>query len=146
MIYSRSYKKQSVRKRSGDEEFKLQCQIIELFDVILKKNVCFTAFPAGGGGLVRGAKLKRMGLKPGWPDIQLIAEGRYYGVEVKTPKGKLSPSQKGLHIKLAEIGCEVAIVRSLEEAMEVANGWKLTRSRHRVRTKSVESGSPSSSA
>ena len=48
----------------------------------------FTAFPAGGGGRVRGAKLKKAGLQAGWPDIQLVYQGRYFGLEVKTQTGK----------------------------------------------------------
>lgn len=144
MVYSRSNKKQRVRAKNNDAEFKLQCQIIEILKIILKKDVLFTAFPAGGGGLARGVKLKKMGLKPGWPDIQIIADGKYYGVEVKTPKGNLSPIQRNLHIALADIGCEVAVVRSVNEVMEVVNGWKLTRSRYRFRTEPVESDSPSS--
>ena len=69
----------------------LQVSIIDALKKILSASVCFTAFPAGGGGRVRGAKLKRAGLNPGWPDIQFIAhDGKYYGMEVKTPKGRLS--------------------------------------------------------
>ena len=87
-----------VKRHSGDEEYKLQCDIIELFKLILKKSVLFTAFPAGGGGKVRGAKLKKMGLVAGWPDIQILADGKYFGVEVKTPTGRISPAQRTLHL------------------------------------------------
>ena len=134
-----------VKRHSGDEEYKLQCDIIELFKLILKKSVLFTAFPAGGGGKVRGAKLKKMGLVAGWPDIQILADGKYFGVEVKTPTGRISPAQRTLHSKLADVGCEVAIVRNLEQAMDAVHEWKLTRrNRHRARPEPLEGCSPPS--
>jgi hypothetical protein len=107
----------------------------------LKKDVLFTAFPAGGGGRVRGAKLKKAGLQAGWPDIQLIYKGQYYGLEVKTPQGRLSPSQSRLHQKLIEGGCKVAVVRSVKEMMEHIIDWGLVR-RYK---QTMESGSPTGS-
>ena len=142
-----STSKNRAAKTRREPEFLLQVSIIDALKKILSASVCFTAFPAGGGGRVRGAKLKRAGLNPGWPDIQFIAhDGKYYGMEVKTPKGRLSPAQRSLHQRLAENGCDVVVVRSVEEAMDAVNEWKLTRARFRVRTKTLESCSSTSSA
>lgn len=138
--------KNRAAKTRREPEFLLQVSIIDALKKILSASVLFTAFPAGGGGRVRGAKLKRAGLNPGWPDIQFIARGKYYGMEVKTPKGRLSPAQRSLHQRLAENGCDVVVVRSVEEAMDAVNGWKLTRARFRVGTKTLESCSSTSSA
>ena len=70
-----------------EPELSLQTDIVDMLRKKLKKKVLFTAFPAGGGGRVRGAKLKKAGLQAGWPDIQLIYQGYYYGLEVKTETG-----------------------------------------------------------
>lgn len=137
-------RQKKVRHQRSEPEFVLQVQIIEALKKILLASVCFTAFPAGGGGRIRGAKLKKAGLNPGWPDIQLIAaDGRYYGMEVKTQKGRLSPAQKALHRRLEENNCKVAVVRSVEEAMDAVNDWKLTLIRYRGRAKAVESSGSS---
>jgi len=94
----------STRKKvSGSQsESEIQIQIVELLKTVLKGDVLWTFFPAGEagggrGGRVRGARLKRMGLQPGWPDLQFIYKGRYYGMEVKTKTGRLSTAQRRMH-------------------------------------------------
>ena len=142
-----SAKRRTKSKISKKEpEFVLQTQIVDALKKILDVSVCFTAFPAGGGGRIRGAKLKKAGLTPGWPDIQLIADGRYYGIEVKTPTGRLSPAQRSLHKRLEDNGCQVVVVRSVEQAMDAVHEWQLTKARYRGRTKTMEGGSSSSAA
>lgn len=134
-------------KRQREPELVLQTQIVDALKKILDVSICLTAFPAGGGGRIRGAKLKRAGLTPGWPDIQLIAkDGRYYGVEVKTPTGRLSQAQRSLHKRLEDNGCQVVVVRSVEEAMDAVHGWQLTKSRYRGRTKTMEGSGSTSTA
>lgn len=86
-----------------------------------------TAFPSGGGGRIRGGKLKRAGLVAGWPDIQLIYKGVYYGLEVKTPTGKLSSAQQTIHKKLKNMGCSVAVIRSIRDAKEIVLDWNMVR-------------------
>ena len=108
-------------------EYHLQCNIYEMLKMVLKKNALMTCFPSGGGGKVRGARLKRMGLVPGWPDIQIIYQGKYYGIEVKTSKGVLSPNQKTLHDSLINQGAKVAVVKSVAEAVDQARGWGIVR-------------------
>lgn len=114
-------------KKRREPELTLQIEMVDVLKAKLKKNVLFTAFPAGGGGRVRGAKLKKAGLQSGWPDIQLIYKGQYYGLEVKTPQGRLSSSQSRLHEKLIKDGCQVAVVRSIPEMMERIIDWGLAR-------------------
>src|ERR1700682_4291340 len=47
----------------------LQIAAAEYLTRALPDYARFTAFPAGGGGRVRGARLKAMGLKGGVPDL-----------------------------------------------------------------------------
>jgi hypothetical protein len=59
----------------------------------------------------------RFGAK-GSPDIICIIKGRYVGLEVKTPKGKLSDDQIAFHRNLMAADGIVFTVRSLDEAIE----------------------------
>ena len=60
------------------------------------------------------------GMTPGWPDIDvLLPGGRTVFLEVKNAKGKLSPFQRAMHIRIAELGHHVFVVRSVEHALEV---------------------------
>lgn len=51
----------------------------------------------------------------GSPDICVIKEGKFIGLEVKTEKGKQSDMQKEFEMNLKEAGGEYFIVQSLED-------------------------------
>ena len=74
-----------------------------------------------------GAQLKRTGVMAGWPDLTFIADGRAYGLELKTAKGRLTPPQAIAHDRLKEAGMKVEIARSVEEAVAVLRSWNLVR-------------------
>lgn len=81
--------------------------------------------PNGGSRNEREAvKLKRLGVVAGWPDLTiLLPGGRLALLEVKTQAGKLNPSQRDLHPRLAHLGHPVAVVRSIEEARRALADW-----------------------
>ena len=129
----------------GQSESEIQIQIVELLKRVLKGDVLWTFFPAGEagggrGGKVRGARLKRMGLQPGWPDLQFLHKGRYFGMEVKTKTGRLSTAQRRMHSLMEDQGISVAVVRSINDVLERCNEWKLL-----ARTAAIPSRNPPSS-
>lgn len=69
------------------------------------------ALPTKNGGFVR------FGVA-GSPDIVVVGDdGRYIGLEVKTPKGVQSKAQKEFQLALEEAGGEYYILRSIDDAM-----------------------------
>ena len=115
------------RTKRREPESILQASIFDSIKEMLLPEVLITCFPSGGGGRVRGAKLKKLGLSSGWPDLQLVHKAKFYGIEVKTPVGRLSPAQSELHKKLIQQGAKVAIVRSEKDAIEQIIKWRLHR-------------------
>jgi hypothetical protein len=70
-------------------------------------------------------KLKRMGVKPGWPDFLFISpHGTLYMMEVKSTEGRLTQEQKTLMEKCIERGVEFAVVRSCDDAADLITAWK----------------------
>jgi len=69
---------------NGQSEYDLQCEIVDYLKENLIYGSLFTAFPLGGGGIRRGVKLKKSGTVAGWPDIQILHNGLYFGLEIKT--------------------------------------------------------------
>ena len=51
----------------------------------------------------------------GLPDIMLIKNGCFVGLEVKTDKGRLSPEQKDFARRVQEEGGEYYTVRSIDD-------------------------------
>jgi len=55
----------------------------------------------------------------GFPDIAGVLKrrdrGRFFAIELKTAKGRLSPEQNYWQMALAETGAAVAVIRSIED-------------------------------
>lgn len=99
---------------------------MEYLDMALPSHAIATTFPAGGGGKVRGAQLKRAGLKPGWPDIQILVRAsafdsqrsfsRFIGFEAKRKiGGRVDAEQIVMHKLITNAGGAVYVVRTLDE-------------------------------
>lgn len=74
-------------------------------------------FQVGLEGAKRGpieqARMKRLGMMPGHPDITLfLSGGKTVFIELKTEKGVVSPAQKQRHEDLRGWGYDVHVVRS----------------------------------
>jgi hypothetical protein len=109
------------RKRRAPEAA-FQCQVAEYLSKALPEGYWFTAFPAGGGGRIRGAQLKRMGLKAGVPDMVVFKEDCWphawvpvLWLELKAKAGSLSHAQKQVHAQLETLGHKVETVKTLEQ-------------------------------
>ena len=78
---------------------------------------------AGGDGarFKQIGALKGDGTKPGYPDLALYWNHGHALVEVKRPgcAKRVSPDQKAVHERLAELSWPVAVVTSPEEVFEL---------------------------
>ena len=75
---------------------------------------------------ITGAKLKRMGVVPGVPDLFIrIARHGYHGlyIELKTKKGRLSDKQRQFADSAVADGYKFVVVRSLDEFMKVVKTY-----------------------
>ncbi len=70
----------------------------------------------GRQGAIDGARRKKSGVCPGWPDIEIIAGGKPYFIEVKRRKGVLSVAQRVVLANLEAQGIECCVARSVEDA------------------------------
>lgn len=92
-----------------------QRAVAAFLDVALPSNCYWTAIGHGGGGEIRGAILKGMGLKAGCPDVLIVHDGKARFIELKAPRGALSQSQKLAHLALTNAGASVATCKTLEQ-------------------------------
>jgi hypothetical protein len=53
----------------------------------------------------------------GWPDICVIKNGQFIGIEVKTEKGRLSPEQTALGKEVEENGGKYIVARTLDDVI-----------------------------
>ena len=101
----------------------LQVAVADYLRLVLPPTVFWSAVGHGGGGRVRGAILKAMGLRAGVPDLFLIHGGRAYFIELKTPTGRISTAQMVAHDAIERAGATVAICRSVDAVADQLRRW-----------------------
>ena len=83
--------------------------------------------PNGGYRTKREAAIfKSMGTRAGFPDlILLVPRGGcpYLCIELKTDKGRQSPQQKNYQQIVESVGAKYAVVRSLEEFIDITTNY-----------------------
>lgn len=110
------------RRRHPEDE--IQRPIVDFLRVALPADASFTAFPGGGKrSKVEAAIMKGLGVRAGMPDIQIVWQGRYHGIEVKVPKKYPTEVQRDMHAELCHAGGRVAVCRSLADVEETLAEW-----------------------
>lgn len=108
------------RRKPRDLEHKLQAACVRWYRLQypkMKHNLF--AVPNGSKrDVIIGAKLKEEGVLSGVSDLILLKSNRFYGallIEMKTPEGRQSDTQKEWQQKITNDGFKYVIIRSLED-------------------------------
>jgi hypothetical protein len=115
-----------------ETEDQLQIRVAQWLDLALPPGAVWHHSPNEGNRHVAyKVKQKRMGTKPGWPDIEIFVPGDQSKVgisisifiELKRPKGgKLSENQAMVRNKLELAGCFWQLCRSIDQVHEFLEG------------------------
>ena len=102
-------------------EYQLHVAVADFLAYALPEKYPATHLPMGEWRAPRtAAKLKRMGVKPGWPDWEILGpNGVTIRIELKPEKGILSPAQKTFHARAKALGHPTYICRSVERIIEI---------------------------
>ena len=117
----------------------IHAAVARALDVLLLPPATWTTFPAGGYGLTAAAaaRLVRLGLKRGWPDV-LVLHGTLHGIELKRATGTLSRTrttrtrsgalrlvegQQDVFPRLEAAGMRIAVCRSVDEVLAALAAW-----------------------
>lgn len=103
-------------------EAQLQRAVAHYLTLVLRPDVVWTAIGHGGGGAVRGAQLKSMGLRRGVADL-FITWKTYFSppmfemlwIEFKSKKGVQSSEQFEFQTRVEAIGHQYLIIRDLDD-------------------------------
>lgn len=99
----------------------LHAAVADALAVLLPKDAVANTWELRNAvSAVEGARRKRLGALPGWPDMGVFYRGRVVLLELKRQHyGTLSPVQRILHPRLALAGFPVSVCRSVEEVLAV---------------------------
>lgn len=107
------------------KELKLQFSVAKLLKDFCHPDWRYTHFPAGElRDHNTGAKLKRMGLKAGWPDFQIVSPpGLFHALELKREGEGLTDDQTDFATFCRKNGIPHAVVDTFKAAVETLNAW-----------------------
>ena len=120
----------------------LQASLVDVLAKLLLPPAFFFSAAIGATRLTeqQAAALTRAGVKRGIPDLLLLHAGKLHGLELKTRKGRLSKTrvvhtrrgsprilegQEDVFPQLRAAGMEIAIVRTVDEALAAVRGWQI---------------------
>ena len=68
-------------------------------------------------------KRKKLGMRVGWPDLELFYMGRVLFIELKIEKRKVTKLQDECHTDLAMNGFDVVVIRSVVDFIHLVDRW-----------------------
>jgi hypothetical protein len=99
-------------------------QIAIIARLRLSGIVCHHSPNAAKRSVNGGRRVKEDGMITGWPDLTVVGpEGLVAFLEVKGPKGKLSPAQNEIAAMLTRMGQLWAVVYSQDDAVQYLQDW-----------------------
>jgi len=113
----------------NDVEHQIQVAIAQYLDL---RRLCWWAVPNGGRRNIGTAKkLKAEGVKSGIPDISIVYQSKFFGIEVKkpkteTPKGILSKVQKDRIAQIEDSGGVVGLAYSVADVKKLLEIWGIS--------------------
>lgn len=105
-------------------ENQIEKAITAFLSVSLPSDAVAFHIPNGANlGFGQRWQMKNAGLVAGIPDRCILWNGHAYFLECKAPKGRLSPAQEEMFVRIEDAGCDVGVVRSVEDAERILIGW-----------------------
>lgn len=105
----------------NNPEAQLQRAVASYLSLVLPNSVMWSAIGHGGGGKIRGAQLKGMGLRRGLADFYIawytINGQKTLWIELKSKDGRQSDEQKQFQTCVENIGHSYIICRSIDEVV-----------------------------
>jgi hypothetical protein len=109
------------------EEHDAQVALAAHLRLRARRDVWWSSLENHPRSRVAGALGRARGVRSGLPDLVLVRSGKFYGLELKGPGGRLSQPQRLQHAAMREAGCEIATVFGIDAALQQLAQWKLLR-------------------
>ncbi len=109
-------------------ESAIQIAVMHHLRLRSKPGVLAWHVPNGGSrSKAEAGRFKAEGVVPGIPDVNILFEGRFYGLELKALGGRVAPEQRAIHDAMTAAGGTVAVAFGLDAAVAQLEAWGVLR-------------------
>lgn len=108
-------------------ESDIQIAVMQHLRIRAREAVAFHVPNGGARSKAEAGRFKAEGVEAGIPDVCILFRGRFYCLELKTSRGRLSPAQAAMHDRLRAAGANVAVAFGLDAALAQLEAWGLLR-------------------
>ena len=113
------------RKKAARPEARLQRTVVQ--HLLLNDAFFMSIANEGKRSAIMGHELKLMGMLPGAADLLIVVDGKAHFLELKSPDGVQSASQRTFQQDCRNNGVPYEIVFNLPEALKVLSDWRAIR-------------------
>ena len=110
-----------VKTKPRHEESSIQKRCVAWFHYQWPRHICFAVPNGGARNKAEACIMKGDGVLAGVSDLIVVGDGRILFVEMKTQRGKQSPTQKDFQKRVESLGHKYVVCRSLDSFIEEIN-------------------------
>ena len=104
-------------------EDRIQIAILDYLEAVAPHLLVFSVPNEGKRSYTTARRHKLLGMVAGVPDLVLCHEGQALFFEVKSPKGRLQPTQREFIETATKAGAKAAVVRSIDDVRAALAAW-----------------------
>ena len=109
-------------------EADLQRAVWTLLKRASKPDVFYFHVPNGGyRSPLEAAIMKGLGVVAGVPDMIIIYDGKTYGLELKSKRGRVTGHQSDVMRQMERAGAHCAVAHSIDDAITTLQSWRVLR-------------------
>lgn len=117
----------------------LQQHVVRLLTAYGRPDIAWWHCPNGEWRDPRtAARLKKMGVKAGAPDIMMMIDGRFHGLELKTERGRVSKVQEEFCEAIERAGGFFHVAFGIDEAIGALNALYAFRDGIRIKSATLD--------
>jgi hypothetical protein len=108
-------KRRGRQKREERPADALRRAVLAYLSEALPPSAFFCVFPPGTRSLFHGLKMRELGVRPGFPNLLVLHDGRAFCIELRSDAGPLEPSERDCYAALQDARVPIFVARSLSD-------------------------------
>ena len=112
-------------KRRSNPEREIHRAVVQHLEARKRPGVLFIHVPNAPRNKIAGAILKSLGMRKGASDLILFHNKEFFALEIKAPRGRMSPEQKQFQSDFIAAGGYAMTGYGVDECLSFLSNWDI---------------------